>query len=145
MGMTVEKLMTSPVVSVREDATVIEACRLLLRHHISGLPVVDAEGFLVGMITESDLMGLLSEPARSGAAVTEFMHSPCATLSADDSLLFALDEFRRCGYRRLPVISEVGRPLGIMARREFVRFVAEVHLRVGERAEVELEPLVITQ
>jgi len=143
MGMTVEKLMTAPVVSVREDATVIEACRLLLRHHISGLPVVDAEGYLVGMITESDLMGLLSEPARSGAPVTEYMHSPCATLSPDDSLLFALDEFRRCGYRRLPVIAEDGRPLGVMARREFVRFVAEVHLRVGERGVAELEPAVV--
>lgn len=140
MGMTVEKLMTAPVVSIREDASVVEACRLLLRHHISGLPVVDAEGYLVGMVTESDLMGLLSEPARTDSQVVQYMHSPCATLGPSDSLLFALDEFRRCGYRRLPVITEDGRPLGIMARREFVRFVAEVHLRRGSPPEYELAP-----
>ncbi|MBX3414251.1 MAG: CBS domain-containing protein [Pirellulales bacterium] len=134
MGMTVEKLMTAPVVSICEDATVFEACRLLLRHHISGLPVVDAQGYLVGIVTESDLMGLLLEPAHADTPVADYMTRPCVSLRPDDSLLAALEEFRCHGYRRLPVVSDDGRPLGVMARREFVRFVAEVHLRLGEPA-----------
>ena len=55
--MKVRDIMTSPVVSIEPESTVLEAVRIMLERHISGLPVVDKEGRLVGIVTEGDFSG----------------------------------------------------------------------------------------
>ncbi len=54
--MQAQDVMVTPVITVRESATVREVAKLLLERHISGVPVVDDAGRLAGMVTESDLM-----------------------------------------------------------------------------------------
>jgi CBS domain-containing protein len=54
--MKVRDVMTSPVLSVRPDTSLLEAGELMLRHDISGLPVLDKEARLVGLITERDFL-----------------------------------------------------------------------------------------
>lgn len=54
--MKVKDVMTSPVVSIEPDSTVPQAVRIMLQRHISGLPVVDKEGRLAGIVTEGDLL-----------------------------------------------------------------------------------------
>jgi CBS domain-containing protein len=55
-GMKVQDVMTSPVISVSAEASIVEAIRMMLDRNISGLPVLDGEGRLVGMVTEGDLL-----------------------------------------------------------------------------------------
>ena len=57
--LTVEKVMTRLVITVRPEDSVIEAAELMLEHKIAGLPVVDATGNLVGMLTASDVFRML--------------------------------------------------------------------------------------
>jgi CBS domain-containing protein len=54
--MRAHQLMTNPVFTVLPDATILEAANLMLRRHISGLPVVDAAGKLVGIVSEGDFI-----------------------------------------------------------------------------------------
>src|SRR5512134_2649192 len=54
--MKASDVMTPTILSVPPDAALMQAVRLMLQHHISGLPVVDADGKLVGIITEGDLL-----------------------------------------------------------------------------------------
>ena len=54
--MQVRDVMTANVISVSAQATILEAARTMLRNRISGLPVVDAEGRLLGMVTEGDFL-----------------------------------------------------------------------------------------
>jgi CBS domain-containing protein len=54
--MKVRDIMTSPVVSIEPESAVLEAVRIMLQRHISGLPVVDKEGRLVGIVTEGDFL-----------------------------------------------------------------------------------------
>jgi len=54
--MNVKNIMTWPVFSIGPDATVLQAVQMMLRHKISGLPVVDADGKLLGIVTEGDLL-----------------------------------------------------------------------------------------
>jgi CBS domain-containing protein len=63
--LTVEKIMTQKIFSVRPDDTVLTAAQMMLDQKISGLPVTDESGKLVGMITESDIFRML---VRMGAA-----------------------------------------------------------------------------
>ena len=54
--MRVRDVMTSPVISIAPDSTVLEAVRIMLLRHISGLPVIDKGGGLVGIVTEGDFL-----------------------------------------------------------------------------------------
>ena len=54
--MKAKDVMTSPVISVGPDASVLEAIRIMLQQRVSGLPVINKEGRVVGMITEGDLL-----------------------------------------------------------------------------------------
>jgi CBS domain-containing protein len=54
--MKAKDVMTRTVVSIDQDATVLQAARLMLQHHISGLPVVDTQGALVGVLSEGDFL-----------------------------------------------------------------------------------------
>ena len=54
--MKAEDVMTRDVISIDPDATVLQAARLMLQHHISGLPVVDNNGNLVGVLSEGDFL-----------------------------------------------------------------------------------------
>lgn len=63
-------VMTSPAVTVRPDTAVVEAARMMARRRISGLPVVDEDGHLVGIVTEADL--LLKEAGPGGLPLVAF-------------------------------------------------------------------------
>src|SRR5579863_5646285 len=54
--MRAHQIMTKDVVTVGPDASIVEASRLMLEHHISGLPVLDAHGHLVGIVSEGDFL-----------------------------------------------------------------------------------------
>lgn len=57
--LTVEKMMTANVITVNPECPIIDAAELMLDHKISGLPVVDSNGKLVGILTESDIFRML--------------------------------------------------------------------------------------
>lgn len=59
--LTVERVMTRNVITVKPDDTIIHAAELMLNHKIGGLPVVDEKGHVVGMLTESDIFKMLIE------------------------------------------------------------------------------------
>lgn len=62
--MLVQEIMTAPVVTIYENAKIRDAVTLLLEHDISGLPVVDSNKYLVGVLSESDLV--ISESSGQG-------------------------------------------------------------------------------
>jgi CBS domain-containing protein len=62
--LTVEKVMTRKVVTVKPDDLLVDAAELMLEHKVSGLPVLDADEKLVGMITESDMFRMLIKTHR---------------------------------------------------------------------------------
>lgn len=57
--LTVEKVMTRKVMSVGPDVSIIDAAEMMMRNKVSGLPVIDDQGQLVGMVTESDIFKML--------------------------------------------------------------------------------------
>ena len=61
-GLTAGELMTAPAVTIHPDATVAAAARLMSAHHVSRLPVVDAEGEVAGLVSRRDLISLFLRP-----------------------------------------------------------------------------------
>jgi len=125
--MKAEDVMTRDVISIDPDATVLQAARLMLQHHISGLPVIDQDGALVGVLSEGDflrrretrterrrsrwlefLMGpgkIAAEYSHShGSKVSEVMTPDVVTVDVTTPLEEIVDVMERRRVKRVPVI-----------------------------------------
>jgi CBS domain-containing protein len=110
-------VMTADPVTARPDQTPQEAAELLLYHHISGLPVLDKQGQLVGVVSEADLIG------KQGKTVAEVMSKHPITVSAEDPLELVATTMSAHHIKRVPVLED-GRMTGIISRADVVRWVA---------------------
>ena len=123
----VHELMTTELLVVRPEAQVHEAVALLLKHQVSGLPVVDEEGALVGMVTEQDCLRAVFQSdyyQDAGRRVADAMtHSP-ETIDAEADIMTAIDLFLRRPFRRFPVVRD-GTLVGILSRREALSLIKE--------------------
>ncbi|MDB9314147.1 CBS domain-containing protein [Spirulina sp. CS-785/01] len=150
MSQTVADYMTSTPFTVTPKTLLKEAVRLLSEHHITGLPVVDDDGTLVGVISDSDLMWqetgpdrppyimfldsviFLQNPARYekelhkalGQTVGEVMTDRPIAVSPDRPLPEAARLMHEKGVRRLPVVDENKQVLGIITHGDIIRAMA---------------------
>ena len=123
-------VMTTTVVSVSPETTMKEAASLLLRHRVSGVPVVDDSGQIVGVISEFDLLKLVYSPEMEFDRVGDHMSTKLLTVTPDEPLIEIVDIFMSHPIRRLPVISE-GKLVGLISRHDLIRFVLVARDRVS--------------
>lgn len=115
--MKARDIMTPNVISVREDNTVEDAARLLARHHISGLPVINTAGALVGLMTEFDLI------SKQGHFVNEIMSRNVISVGVDTEVEAIAQLLASQHFRRVPVLDE-GKVVGIVSQADLVRQIA---------------------
>lgn len=139
-GIPVRDVMTKDVITVRMDADIYDAARLLSEHRISGMPVVDASGRVMGVISEADILSsagmrkghtfkdvlrhLLGEPLPSGKRgekVGDIMSVPAITTGPDNDVRQVAAILNERRIKRLPVIDKSGRLVGIISRADIVR------------------------
>jgi CBS-domain-containing membrane protein len=136
-------IMTRAVVTVAPNASIVDAMRLMLGQRISGLPVTDASGQLVGLLTEGDLLRraetgteksrprwlqFLRGPARQaqdyvqthGRKVEEIMTRDVLTVTEGAPLEEAVELMEKRHVKRLPVIAD-GRLVGVVSRADLLR------------------------
>jgi CBS domain-containing protein len=141
--MKAQDVMTSPPITVRPDTPVAEIAALLIERRISGVPVVDASGRMVGIVSEGDLLRrceLGSDRQRSqwlelfvdrGAQAAEFVkaHGMCArdvmtaeviSVAPDADLVDIAALLERRRIKRVPVVRD-GVPVGIVSRANVLR------------------------
>jgi CBS domain-containing protein len=118
-------VMTKNVISISPTALVEQAIDVMLERQVSGLPVIDRDGQLVGVITEYDALRLMLENQRwCVAPVAHYMSTEIVSVPEDASLDTVAQIFRSTGVRRLPVVRE-GRMVGIISRRDLMRVIRQ--------------------
>lgn len=122
---TAKDAMRTDLVTVRPDTTLEEAVRVLLENRISGLPVTDDAGHLVGVISEFALLAISYDPASRTQSVREHMTTHVISVAPETPLRQLADTFILHRIRRLPV-TERGRLVGMVSRRELLRAALEV-------------------
>ena len=140
----VKDVMTRDVIFINKDTDIHEAARILSENRISGIPVIDEEKHLIGIVTEADILysagmkknhtfkdilkHLLGEPhpkCRNGNNVKDIMTSQVITTTPEKDIKEVagiLDEKR---IKRLPVVDENNKLIGIISRANIVRYLGK--------------------
>lgn len=167
--MEVSDVMTRDVVSVAASMSIEHAAKLMLEHRISGLPVLDPDGSMVGIITEADLLrrsetgtaptpsswrALLTKPQRlaeeyvrtHGRTVEEVMTREPVTVSPSTPLVEAVALMESRSIKRLPVM-EADRLVGILSRADLLRALQQLLPKTTATAisDVAIRRAVLTQ
>lgn len=130
-GATVGDLMSIEPITVAVDEPIGTAEQLMSRRGITGLPVVDRDGRLQGVLSQTDIVRALAsgQPLASwpGLAVRHLMTSPALTIRVDESLLTAARLMERHHVHRLVVVAPDGEhPIGVISTTDLVRALAEL-------------------
>lgn len=115
--LTAAQIMTSDVVTIAPNATIQDAIELLVHRRISGLPVVDPTGRLVGIITEFALLAMAYNQDVQNDPVEHHMTRDVLTVDASDAISHVTDVFILHRVRRLPVV-QGGRLVGLLSRHD---------------------------
>jgi len=117
--------MTDDVVSARSGTPTGEMARWLAEYDISGLPVVDAEDRVIGVVSATDLQRNRRTTATDGLLTAgAVMSAPARTVRADDSVVRAARLMSTSGVERLPVVDEEARLVGMVTRRDVLQIFA---------------------
>ena len=121
---TIRSVMTADVIVVGPDAPVSEALQLLIDHRISGLPVVDPDYRIVGILSEKDVLKVFYEDVDS---VASLMTPDPQTLDVNAPLVDVFDILMANDFRRL-LIHEKGKLVGVVSRADLMPALLEALL-----------------
>ena len=127
-----KSLMKTSVISVKTDTTIDEVISLLAKNNITGLPVVDDDMTLIGVVTEKDVLKLLSDHnlvatlpdlEASSVKVSEFMTTEVTTFNQDADLVDICDCLVQNNFRRVPILTD-GKLAGIISRKDIIAVIS---------------------
>ena len=133
MFATVAKdIMVKDVITVKTDTPILEAMELVAKHDISGLPVVDADMNLLGIVSEKDMINALySLGEQQEKTVSDFMTQPALFFDEKESLLDVCDFLKKNVFRRVPITSK-GKLVGIISIRDVVEYVLRLSRQTAD-------------
>ena len=123
----VSDYMTRKLVTFHRNDNVVQALGVLLDKRISGAPVVDDDGRVVGILSEVDLMAVIVQDSYYDEAmgiVADYMRSPVDTIEPDMDIYTLAEKFHKEHRRRYPVVQH-GKLLGQISRRDVLRAVQD--------------------
>lgn len=126
-SMLVKDYMTKNVVTVDPEMEILRAAHTLITHDISGVPVLDRHGRLVGILTERDCMRVAMQAdyhGTPGGLVKDHMSPNPQFVDPGESILNLAEMFINGRFHRYPVLDN-GRLIGVIARRDVMRAMAK--------------------
>lgn len=123
---TIAVLGPAEPVCLRESATVQEAIERMLAHRQAGVLVVDADGRLVGIFTERDVLTRVAGRGRDprDVALGEVMTRDPEARRPGDRVAYAVHSMSVAGYRTVPLVDGQGKPLGVVTVSDVIRWLA---------------------
>ena len=116
-------IMTEEVISVKKDVPIFEAVELLTKNEITGVPVVEDDMTLVGILTEKDVLKLFyASKDVENETVNDFMTQPAVHFDENESLPDVCGCLMKNLFRRVPVTSK-GKVVGIVSRPDILEYI----------------------
>ena len=128
----VKSIMTEEVIWVTPQTPIYEALHLLTEHKISGLPVVDEDRHVVGILSEKDVLAiLLDKHPDAKKTVSNYMSRDVISFTEDASAIDICKFFIQSNIRRVPIIRD-NKLVGIVSRRDIVSLILEVKTKMSD-------------
>lgn len=124
----VKDYMTTKFVTLTPDMDVLEAIEKLLHHRITGAPVVDFHGQLIGMLTDLDCMKVVMDSGYTqdlGGKVEEYMSREVTTIDCETSIVEMAGKFAETRFRNFPVVEDV-ELVGIISRVDILNAIMSI-------------------
>ncbi len=119
-------IMTKHVFSVKADSSIFEALKLIATYGFSGLPVVEDDMTLIGIVSEKDVLSLFyDQETNDEITVSDFMTQPPLYFDEDESLLDICDFLKKNVFRRVPITSK-GKLVGIISIRDLIEYILQL-------------------
>ena len=121
--------MTRKIVSIDQDMEIMAATHRLIKNNISGAPVLDAHGRLVGILTERDCMKVALHSGYHDVPyglVRDYMSPNPEFVAPEQSILTLAEKFVYGNFRRYPVLDN-GRLVGMISRRDVLAAIEKKH------------------
>jgi CBS domain-containing protein len=116
-------VMSKDLISVKEETSMLEAVKILVENHISGLPVVNDDMTLTGILSEKDAVVLFYKSEEvENKTVSDYMTSPAVCFEENEALLNVCDFLAKNIFRRVPITSH-GKLVGIISIRDILEYV----------------------
>ena len=128
LNYSIKEFMAKQLITFRSDTPIETAMESFLENKISGAPVLDNQGNLVGVLSEKDCMKTLFESSyynNLGGFVKEYMSTDLKTINIHDTLSNVADEFIKSRFRRFPVM-EGDKLVGQISRRDILRAIVKL-------------------
>ncbi len=117
-------IMTTDVVAVNRNTPVNRVIELLVEKDITGIPVVDDEDQLVGIVTEKNVLGVLSGRDDVLGTTEQYMTPEVVSFDENDDLIAICECLVNNHFRRVPIVSH-GKLVGIISRRDLIKYILE--------------------
>ena len=128
-NITVRDHMATNLVTFTPDTGVFDAIRQLLKHKITGAPVLDENGRLLGSFSEMDCIHVVLDAAyheEMGGKVGEYMNKNIVTVGPDDSIIEVAERFQKSLLRHFPVVEDGGL-IGLISRVDVLRALVSIY------------------
>lgn len=124
---TIDDFMATNVISLSPNTDIHQAIKILVGNRISGAPVLDEDGNLVGILSKKDCFKVAfsaSYHRERGGPVSEYMTADVETVPSGTSIIEMAERFLKGTFRRFPVVGN-GRVIGVISRHDILKAIEQ--------------------
>jgi CBS domain-containing protein len=126
-----KNIMATDIAYVKKDTPIYDAIGIMIEKNITGLPVVNDDMSIAGIISEKDVLRLLYDVDQTPGNVEDFMTKGTVIFNEDDSVIDIAECFIKNNFRRV-VITSGGKLTGIVSRKDIIKII--LHLRHKDKS-----------
>ena len=129
---SIKSIMTTNVITVKPETAIFDALNLLIEHKISGMPVIDNENRVVGILSEKDVLEILVDKSLDiKKTVDDYMSRDVVCFTEEDSAIDICKFFLRSPFRRVPIVKD-GKLVGVVSRHDIVELIVEAKSKISD-------------
>lgn len=123
--LTAKDFMIKDVITVRKDTPIFQSLEIMVKHRITGIPVVEDDMSLVGIISEKDVLHFShKQEGLEEKTVNDFMTQPAISFDENESMFDVCNLLAKQIFRRIPITSE-GKLVGIISRGDIIEHIVK--------------------
>ena len=117
-------IMTTDVITVERHTPLSRVVEILVDNNITGLPVVNDDGTLAGIISEKDVLSLVYDSEDDSANVEDFMTKDVVSFEQNEDLIAICECLVNNNFRRVPIVAD-GKLVGVISRKDIIKYILE--------------------